>query len=213
MREIDSRTLTPVMRELVLLRDLSTCQYCGGDANSVDHIIPWSHSHSNAAFNLVAACYICNSVASNKVFDTFLEKKNHIITRRLQMLSRMAVPIWTRAEVDELGGRLRDMVMDTCVVVEKHSDGLVIAERLAKDGFRVTFGNGDEMGLEQIMAEINTTQGKLIKNSPWSCRQCGRDLPRPSGRGRERKYCDKYCSRDASRQRRISRKALPEFSK
>lgn len=50
-----------INRKRVLQRDGWTCGYCGGYADSVDHIVPYSQSGSNDMWNLVAACRSCNS--------------------------------------------------------------------------------------------------------------------------------------------------------
>ena len=48
-------------RRLVLQRDGWRCAYCGGPADTVDHLVPYSRSGDNAMDNLVAACRSCNS--------------------------------------------------------------------------------------------------------------------------------------------------------
>lgn len=49
------------LRLYVLRRDNWTCRYCGGPANSVDHVIPFSKGGPNITWNLVAACMPCNT--------------------------------------------------------------------------------------------------------------------------------------------------------
>jgi len=48
------------IREAVLERDSYQCQYCGAEANHVDHIIPRCQGGSDDLDNLVAACEHCN---------------------------------------------------------------------------------------------------------------------------------------------------------
>ena len=48
-------------RRAVLLRDGQRCQYCGGAAEDVDHVIPRSRGGPHAWENVVAACRRCNS--------------------------------------------------------------------------------------------------------------------------------------------------------
>ena len=51
-------------RKNVLLRDKSTCQYCGkiiGHSATVDHIMPKSRGGTSSFFNCVASCMRCNS--------------------------------------------------------------------------------------------------------------------------------------------------------
>ena len=52
---------TQKLRESILRRDNRTCFYCGGCANCVDHITPYSRTGDNSPENLVAACIECNS--------------------------------------------------------------------------------------------------------------------------------------------------------
>lgn len=50
------------LRLLVLRRDDYTCHYCGGPANTVDHVDAASKQRrSTNAADLVAACQPCNS--------------------------------------------------------------------------------------------------------------------------------------------------------
>ena len=45
----------------VLERDGHTCQYCGGKAATIDHVMPKSRGGTNSPGNLCAACTRCNS--------------------------------------------------------------------------------------------------------------------------------------------------------
>ncbi|MBL6635836.1 MAG: HNH endonuclease [Actinobacteria bacterium] len=47
-------------RRAVFARDDDECQYCGGHADSIDHVIPRSRGGSHSWENLVAACKPCN---------------------------------------------------------------------------------------------------------------------------------------------------------
>ena len=68
---------------LKVLRESSfMCIYCGGDATEVDHIIPYSYSQNNDEKNLVPACSTCNGLASNKIFDSLIEKIGFVQKRR-----------------------------------------------------------------------------------------------------------------------------------
>jgi hypothetical protein len=70
----------------VLVRDEYACRYCGYSPAyaeefmplHVDHIIPHSHGGNNGMANLVVACQWCNVHLSNKVFDSFIEKRIYI---------------------------------------------------------------------------------------------------------------------------------------
>lgn len=47
-------------REKVLRRDRNLCNYCGGHADTWDHVMPQSRGGGNTWFNCVAACGPCN---------------------------------------------------------------------------------------------------------------------------------------------------------
>ena len=53
----------------MFLRDGGRCQYCGGKAESIDHVIPRSRGGEHTWENVVAACERCNSSKR----DRFLE--------------------------------------------------------------------------------------------------------------------------------------------
>ena len=55
------KTAYKKLREKVLIRDNYTCQYCGQEANTLDHIIPISKGGIDCEDNAVAACSRCNS--------------------------------------------------------------------------------------------------------------------------------------------------------
>ncbi len=50
-----------INRRAVFARDENTCQYCGGTAESIDHIVPSSRGGTNTWDNVVAACRPCNT--------------------------------------------------------------------------------------------------------------------------------------------------------
>ena len=70
------------LRERILERDAFMCIYCGDDATGVDHIVPRSWAHNDRDDNLVACCSLCNSLASNKMFDTLQAKATYIRAAR-----------------------------------------------------------------------------------------------------------------------------------
>lgn len=47
-------------RRAVLHRDGNACQYCGRDADSIDHVVPRSRGGDHSWDNVVAACRRCN---------------------------------------------------------------------------------------------------------------------------------------------------------
>ena len=54
-------------RRAVFIRDRHTCQYCGGRAESIDHVIPRSRGGEHVWENVVAACRRCNTRKMNKL--------------------------------------------------------------------------------------------------------------------------------------------------
>ena len=60
LRHNGSTTLWRKIRQRVLDRDYYTCQYCGLEADSVDHVIPRSLGGLDDDWNLVASCMKCN---------------------------------------------------------------------------------------------------------------------------------------------------------
>lgn len=57
---IPYRRATRATRAGVLKRDGFVCAYCGGHADTVDHVLPRSRGGGDSWFNLVAACRPCN---------------------------------------------------------------------------------------------------------------------------------------------------------
>ncbi len=50
----------------VLKRDRKQCGYCGGHADTVDHVLPRSRGGTNAWTNTVAACERCNQAKRDR---------------------------------------------------------------------------------------------------------------------------------------------------
>jgi 5-methylcytosine-specific restriction endonuclease McrA len=55
-----------ITRDGVLRRDGYTCLYCGGRADTVDHVLPRSRGGGDNWFNLVAACQPCNGLKGDR---------------------------------------------------------------------------------------------------------------------------------------------------
>lgn len=58
--KVPYRHSVPVTRRAVFGRDGHTCQYCGGQAESIDHVLPRSRGGEHAWDNVVACCRGCN---------------------------------------------------------------------------------------------------------------------------------------------------------
>jgi len=79
---INKNHLDTFLRDRILERDCYICAYCSGDANCVDHVVPWSYSHCDDESNLVASCTDCNLMVSNMIFKSFVEKRLFILRKR-----------------------------------------------------------------------------------------------------------------------------------
>lgn len=51
----------PLNRRAVFARDRHRCQYCGGSAENLDHVLPRSRGGDHTWENIVAACRACNA--------------------------------------------------------------------------------------------------------------------------------------------------------
>jgi 5-methylcytosine-specific restriction endonuclease McrA len=60
MVRVARRRQAVLSRRAVFARDDHTCQYCGGAADSIDHVFPRSRGGGHDWENLVAACRRCN---------------------------------------------------------------------------------------------------------------------------------------------------------
>ena len=58
--KVPYRRTTPVTRRAVFGRDSHTCQYCGAQAESLDHVLPRSRGGDHTWENVVASCRRCN---------------------------------------------------------------------------------------------------------------------------------------------------------
>jgi 5-methylcytosine-specific restriction endonuclease McrA len=68
----------PLSRRAVFLRDGGRCQYCGGKAESIDHVIPRSRGGEHTWENVVAACERCNSAKRDRLLeDTPMRLRHH----------------------------------------------------------------------------------------------------------------------------------------
>src|SRR5690349_3902972 len=68
----------PLNRRGVFARDGHRCQYCGGPAESLDHVIPKSRGGEHSWENVVAACRPCNV----RKRDRFLDETSMVLRRR-----------------------------------------------------------------------------------------------------------------------------------
>ena len=140
MRGIDARRLTPARREEILERDGGMCGYCFEDADEVDHIVPWSYRHDDSPENLIAACWLCNHVASNKMFEDLKAKRQYVVERREKILRNTVIAIWLESELSEIGPTLLRDIRSNCIVANDRLAAKSIANRLTAVGLEVRLG-------------------------------------------------------------------------
>lgn len=58
---VPHRAVAPLSRRGVFARDGHRCQYCGGAAENLDHVVPRSRGGAHTWENVVASCRRCNS--------------------------------------------------------------------------------------------------------------------------------------------------------
>lgn len=75
-------------RRAVLFRDGSRCQYCGRDADSIDHVVPRSRGGEHAWDNVVAACRRCNLTKGNRLLHetTMILRRTPMAPKQLSWL-------------------------------------------------------------------------------------------------------------------------------
>jgi hypothetical protein len=61
LRDNGSTSKWRKIRQRILERDQFTCQHCGMEGNTVDHILPRSLGGGDDDFNLQCLCFRCNS--------------------------------------------------------------------------------------------------------------------------------------------------------
>lgn len=65
--KVPYRRTVPVTRRAVFGRDAHLCQYCGGQAESLDHVLPRSRGGDHTWENVVACCRPCNVRKGNRL--------------------------------------------------------------------------------------------------------------------------------------------------
>jgi CRISPR/Cas system Type II protein with McrA/HNH and RuvC-like nuclease domain len=102
-------------------RDHGICQYCGFPGESIDHIIPWSYRHDNSMDNLVVACMPCNQCAHNKMFDTFMEKRDFVLAKRRPMIEQVYLEHQLALEEEE-ENRARMEILAAEDLISRHEN-------------------------------------------------------------------------------------------
>jgi 5-methylcytosine-specific restriction endonuclease McrA len=63
------RATAPLSRRAVFARDHHRCQYCGTNAENLDHIIPRSRGGTHTWDNVVASCRRCNARKEDRLLS------------------------------------------------------------------------------------------------------------------------------------------------
>lgn len=137
MRLIDERRLTASRKLKILERDNNICQYCLREGDQVDHIVPWAYIHDDTDSNLLTACWLCNSIAGAKVFDSFDEKRSHILARRNEILKNKIISVFTEGELEHYEGRLKEYLAQGSIICSNLEEKKIIEYKLLKFGYRV----------------------------------------------------------------------------
>ena len=85
----------------VLERDRNVCHYCGGYANTVDHIVAIANGGTDDESNLVACCKPCNSQKATKEYFEFMAKE-HIVTEQYTPTALMNYVRYLESAVSEM---------------------------------------------------------------------------------------------------------------
>lgn len=64
--KVPFRRQAALSRRAVFFRDGHCCQYCGGTAENIDHVMPRSRGGAHIWENVVAACRRCNGRKENR---------------------------------------------------------------------------------------------------------------------------------------------------
>ena len=64
--KVPYQTRVALNRRAVFARDGHRCQYCGGAAENIDHVVPRSKGGTHTWENVVAACRPCNTTKEDR---------------------------------------------------------------------------------------------------------------------------------------------------
>lgn len=90
------------------------CVYCGDFNECQDHVIPVAFNSGNRRLDTgatVNCCNMCNGLAGDYVAETVIMKAIYLEDRYQRKFSRRLTGArWTRAEIEELTGTLKNFV-------------------------------------------------------------------------------------------------------
>ncbi len=66
---VPHQTRVAVTRRSVFVRDGHRCQYCGAQAENIDHVVPRSRGGTHSWENVVACCRRCNTRKEDRLLE------------------------------------------------------------------------------------------------------------------------------------------------
>ena len=79
-------------RENIFIRDYFTCQYCGGIAESVDHIVPRSKGGTDFTKNVVCCCSTCNQHKGHEPWEEWYFSQDFFSEKRYEKIKDWMEP-------------------------------------------------------------------------------------------------------------------------
>jgi 5-methylcytosine-specific restriction endonuclease McrA len=95
MVTVDRSRELAISRRGVFVRDGGTCQYCGGRAETLDHVVPRSRGGTHSWGNVVAACRPCNVRKADRLLHEtrFCLLRPPVVPRRMSWVSVAVVNV------------------------------------------------------------------------------------------------------------------------
>jgi 5-methylcytosine-specific restriction endonuclease McrA len=98
--KVPYKRTAPLSRRAVFARDHGRCQYCGRQAESIDHVVPRSKGGAHIWENVVACCRRCNTYKGDRLLDhTSLRLRTHPTAPQQYVWVKVAAgsvpPAWT----------------------------------------------------------------------------------------------------------------------
>jgi hypothetical protein len=90
------------------------CFYCNANADTQDHCPSLSHAQNFSDYDrvLLRACFLCNSMLSDRFLLTPFKRLEYLKSRYLKRWRRdLDMPSWSDDEIQELEGTLKDEII------------------------------------------------------------------------------------------------------
>ena len=90
-----------------------SCFYCGAFADQRDHIVAVSERGGDRRFDCqetVRSCKTCNSVLSNRFFESVVDRFEHMQSHYMEKLRRNKTPEWSEDELRAMGRNMRQRI-------------------------------------------------------------------------------------------------------